>query len=67
MNKPKIVRPEVSQPAHALWFDRKKYVTINFAVQKPTGVQVDIQPDKMILWWVCVIYSADNCTRFSSD
>ncbi len=41
-----------SQPAHALWFDRKKYVTINFVVQRPKDVQVDIQPDKMILWSV---------------
>nr|XP_020461856.1 putative protein PTGES3L [Monopterus albus] len=49
MNKPKIVRPEASQPAHAVWFDRKKYVTINFMVQRPKDVQVDIQPDKMIL------------------
>uniref|UniRef100_A0A3Q2ED37 Prostaglandin E synthase 3 like n=1 Tax=Cyprinodon variegatus TaxID=28743 RepID=A0A3Q2ED37_CYPVA len=49
MNKQKIVRPEESQPAHALWFDRKKYVTINFVVQKPKDVQVDIQPEKMIL------------------
>ncbi|XP_070708517.1 alanyl-tRNA editing protein Aarsd1-like [Pempheris klunzingeri] len=49
MNKPKIVRPEESQPAHAVWFDRKKYVTINFRVQKPKAVQVDIQSDKMIL------------------
>ncbi|XP_056153062.1 putative protein PTGES3L isoform X2 [Lampris incognitus] len=38
-----------SQPARALWFDRKKYVTINFMVQRPRDVQVDIQPDKMIL------------------
>ncbi|XP_071782873.1 putative protein PTGES3L [Centroberyx gerrardi] len=49
MNKPKIVRPEESQPARALWFDRKKYVTINFMVQRPKNVQVDIQQDKMIL------------------
>ncbi|XP_029977886.1 putative protein PTGES3L [Sphaeramia orbicularis] len=49
MNKVKIVRPEESQPAHAIWFDRKKYVTVNFLVQKPKDVQVDIQPDKMIL------------------
>ncbi|XP_056153060.1 putative protein PTGES3L isoform X1 [Lampris incognitus] len=49
MNKTKIVRPEESQPARALWFDRKKYVTINFMVQRPRDVQVDIQPDKMIL------------------
>ncbi|KAA8581746.1 hypothetical protein FQN60_003327 [Etheostoma spectabile] len=49
MNKPKIVRPEESQPAHALWYDRKKYVTINFMVHKPKDVQVDIQPNKMIL------------------
>nr|XP_061807378.1 putative protein PTGES3L [Nerophis lumbriciformis] len=49
MNKPKIVRPEESQPAHAVWFDRKKYVTVNFRVQKPRDVQVDIQTDKMIL------------------
>lgn len=39
-----------SQPAHALWHDRKKYVTVNFMVQKPKDVQVDIQTDKMILW-----------------
>ncbi|KAL7372308.1 hypothetical protein ABVT39_013736 [Epinephelus coioides] len=49
MNKPKIVRPEESQPAQARWFDRKKYVTINFMVQKPKDVQVDIQTDKMVL------------------
>ncbi|KAF7204783.1 putative protein PTGES3L [Nothobranchius furzeri] len=49
MNKIKIARPEESQPANALWFDRKKYVTINFLIQKPKDVQVDIQPDKMIL------------------
>ncbi|XP_077406173.1 putative protein PTGES3L isoform X2 [Vanacampus margaritifer] len=49
MNKPKIVRPEECQPAQAVWFDRKKYVTINFKVQKPKDVQVDIQTDKMIL------------------
>lgn len=39
-----------SQPARAAWFDRKKYVTINFVVHKPKDVQVDIQTDKMILW-----------------
>ncbi|XP_049420196.1 putative protein PTGES3L [Epinephelus fuscoguttatus] len=49
MNKPKIVRPEESQPAQARWFDRKKYVTINFMVQKPKDVQVDIQTDKIVL------------------
>ncbi|KAM7371000.1 hypothetical protein PAMP_010506 [Pampus punctatissimus] len=49
MNKPKIVRPEECQPAHTLWYDRKKYVTVNFMVQKPKDVQVDIQTDKMIL------------------
>ncbi|XP_058261518.1 putative protein PTGES3L isoform X1 [Hemibagrus wyckioides] len=46
---PKIVRPENSQPAKTLWFDRKKYVTVNFLVQKATNVQVDIQDTKMIL------------------
>ncbi|KAM4624513.1 putative protein PTGES3L [Polymixia lowei] len=49
MNKPKIARPEESQPAHTLWFDRKKYVTINFMVHRPKNVQVDIQTDKIIL------------------
>ncbi|KAG7256566.1 hypothetical protein CRUP_015910 [Coryphaenoides rupestris] len=49
MNKPKIVRPEESQPARALWFDRKKYVTINFMVHKPKNVQVDFYTDKMVL------------------
>uniref|UniRef100_A0A668A3C2 Prostaglandin E synthase 3 like n=1 Tax=Myripristis murdjan TaxID=586833 RepID=A0A668A3C2_9TELE len=38
-----------SQPARALWFDRKKYVTVNITVQKPKDVQVDIQADKMVL------------------
>ncbi|XP_063748878.1 putative protein PTGES3L isoform X1 [Eleginops maclovinus] len=50
MSKSKIVRPEESQPARALWYDRKKYVTVNFMVHKPKDVQVDIQPDKMILY-----------------
>uniref|UniRef100_A0A3Q3VWK2 CS domain-containing protein n=1 Tax=Mola mola TaxID=94237 RepID=A0A3Q3VWK2_MOLML len=39
----------------ARWFDRKKYVTINFWVQRPKDVQVDIQQDKMIL-------CCKNCT-----
>lgn len=39
-----------SQPARAVWFDRKKYVTMNFFVQKPRDVQVEIQADKLILW-----------------
>ncbi|XP_051529744.1 putative protein PTGES3L [Myxocyprinus asiaticus] len=46
---PKIVRPENCQPARTLWFDRKKYVTINFVVQNPKDVQVDIQDTKIIL------------------
>ncbi|KAL4660476.1 alanyl-tRNA editing protein Aarsd1-like isoform X3 [Arapaima gigas] len=46
---PKIVRPVDCQPARALWFDRKKYVTINFMVQKSKDLQVDIQENKMIL------------------
>ncbi|KAI5627402.1 putative protein PTGES3L [Silurus asotus] len=46
---PKIVRPENCQPAKTVWFDRKKYVTVNFLVQKPTNVQVDIQETKIIL------------------
>ncbi|CAL1599116.1 unnamed protein product [Knipowitschia caucasica] len=50
MNKVIIPRPENSQPAHAFWFDRKNYVTINFAVHKPKDVKVDIQVDKMILY-----------------
>ncbi|KAM3859580.1 putative protein PTGES3L [Diretmus argenteus] len=49
MNKPKIARPEESQPAHAVWFDRKKYVTVNFKVQKPKNVRVDIQREKLVL------------------
>ncbi|XP_069012011.1 alanyl-tRNA editing protein Aarsd1-like isoform X2 [Embiotoca jacksoni] len=49
MNKPKIVRPEECQPANAVWFDRKKYVTVKFLVQRPKDVRVDIQIDKMIL------------------
>ncbi|KAK1882143.1 Prostaglandin E synthase 3 [Dissostichus eleginoides] len=50
MNKITIVRPEESQPARAVWYDRKKYVTVTFIVHKPKDVQVDIQPDKMILY-----------------
>uniref|UniRef100_A0A3B3RBL8 Prostaglandin E synthase 3 like n=1 Tax=Paramormyrops kingsleyae TaxID=1676925 RepID=A0A3B3RBL8_9TELE len=38
-----------SQPARVLWFDRKKYVTVNFIVQNCRDLQVDIQKDKMIL------------------
>ncbi|XP_051770655.1 putative protein PTGES3L isoform X2 [Ctenopharyngodon idella] len=37
------------QPARTLWYDRKKYVTINFVVQNPKDVQVDIQDTKIIL------------------
>uniref|UniRef100_A0A673FTY6 Si:ch211-131k2.3 n=1 Tax=Sinocyclocheilus rhinocerous TaxID=307959 RepID=A0A673FTY6_9TELE len=36
-----------NQPEH--WYDRKKYVTINFVVQNPKDVQVDIQDTKIIL------------------
>ncbi|XP_030631540.1 putative protein PTGES3L [Chanos chanos] len=46
---PNIVRPDDCIPAKTLWFDRKKYVTVNFLVQKPRDVQVDIQENKMIL------------------
>ncbi|KAG7492366.1 hypothetical protein MATL_G00013440 [Megalops atlanticus] len=46
---PKITRPDDCQPAKALWFDRKKYVTINFMVQNSKDLQVDIQDDKMVL------------------
>ncbi|CAM4707138.1 hypothetical protein PO909_013194 [Leuciscus waleckii] len=46
---PKIVRPEDCQPARTLWYDRKKYITINFAIQNPKDVQVDIQDTKIIL------------------
>ncbi|TSK14537.1 Prostaglandin E synthase 3 [Bagarius yarrelli] len=46
---PKIVRPDNCQPAKALWFDRKKYLTINFLVQKPKNVQVDVTDTKIIL------------------
>uniref|UniRef100_A0A9J8BS10 Prostaglandin E synthase 3 like n=1 Tax=Cyprinus carpio carpio TaxID=630221 RepID=A0A9J8BS10_CYPCA len=38
-----------NQPARTLWYDRKKYVTINFVVQNPKDVQVDIQDTKVIL------------------
>ncbi|KAI7797243.1 putative protein PTGES3L, partial [Triplophysa rosa] len=46
---PKIVRPENCQPARTLWYDRKKYVTINFQVQNPKDVQVDVQDTKIIM------------------
>ncbi|XP_016407460.1 putative protein PTGES3L [Sinocyclocheilus rhinocerous] len=46
---PKIVRPENCHPAKTLWYDRKNYVTINFVVQNPKDVQVDVQDTKIIL------------------
>ncbi|KAK7123056.1 hypothetical protein R3I94_019990 [Phoxinus phoxinus] len=46
---PKIVRPENCQPARTLWYDRKKYITINFVVQNPKDVLVDIQDTKIIM------------------
>ncbi|TRZ03647.1 hypothetical protein DNTS_016305 [Danionella cerebrum] len=46
---PKIVRPENCQPAKTLWYDRKKYLTINFLVQNPRDVLVDVQDTKIIL------------------
>uniref|UniRef100_A0A3B1JXN4 Prostaglandin E synthase 3 like n=1 Tax=Astyanax mexicanus TaxID=7994 RepID=A0A3B1JXN4_ASTMX len=46
---PKIVRPDDCQPAKTIWYDRKKYITINFLIQKPKNVQVDIQDTKIIL------------------
>ncbi|KAA0725576.1 putative protein PTGES3L [Triplophysa tibetana] len=46
---PKIVRPENCQPARTLWYDRKKYVTINFQVQNPKDVKVDVQDTKIIM------------------
>uniref|UniRef100_A0A672Q0V2 CS domain-containing protein n=2 Tax=Sinocyclocheilus grahami TaxID=75366 RepID=A0A672Q0V2_SINGR len=46
---PKIVRPENCQAAKTLWYDRKNYVTINFVVQNPKDVQVDVQDTKIIL------------------
>ncbi|KAG1954642.1 putative protein PTGES3L [Pimephales promelas] len=46
---PKIVRPENCQPARTLWYDRKKYITINFSVQNPKDVQVDIQDTKITM------------------
>jgi len=45
-----IPRPDDGQPAHCVWFDRKKYVTINFLMQAPRDVKVDIQNDKLILY-----------------
>ncbi|KAM6951245.1 putative protein PTGES3L [Aplochiton taeniatus] len=49
MNKRTIVRPDESQAAQTLWFDRKKYVTVNIIVHRPKDVQVEIQDDYMIL------------------
>ncbi|XP_051774889.1 putative protein PTGES3L [Erpetoichthys calabaricus] len=45
---PRIVRPENSHPAKALWFDRSKFVFVNFMVEDSKDVQVDIQEDKLI-------------------
>ncbi|MBN3323535.1 AASD1 protein, partial [Atractosteus spatula] len=38
----------LSQPARAIWFDRAKYLFINFLVEDSKDVQVDIQENKMI-------------------
>ncbi|KAK6470279.1 putative protein PTGES3L isoform X2 [Huso huso] len=45
---PKITRLEDSQPARALWFDRPKFVYVNFIVEDSKDVQVDIQETKLI-------------------
>lgn len=59
-----VLMSPYSQPARALWFDRKKYVTINFMVHKPKDVRVEFYTDKMILWWghaASVIFSFFKC------
>ncbi|XP_062330422.1 putative protein PTGES3L [Osmerus eperlanus] len=69
----KIVRPDDCQPANALWYDRKKYVTINFMVQKPRDVQVEFLNNKMVLCCKSEdetiyneIYFYDEVLRFDS-
>ncbi|KAJ7987713.1 hypothetical protein DPEC_G00329350 [Dallia pectoralis] len=44
-----IPRPEESQPAPTRWYDRKKYLNINFQVQNPKDVQIDIQETFIVL------------------
>ncbi|KAJ8414453.1 hypothetical protein AAFF_G00053230 [Aldrovandia affinis] len=70
----KITRPDDCQPARTLWFDRKKYVTVNFMVQNSKDLIVDIQEDKMILSCKSVddiniyneIYFYDRVLKFDS-
>ncbi|XP_064780156.1 putative protein PTGES3L isoform X2 [Oncorhynchus masou masou] len=44
-----LPRPEECQGAQTLWYDKKKYVAINFMVQNPKDVEVDIQDTYIVL------------------
>lgn len=44
-----IVRPEDGIPARCVWFDRRKYVTVNFMIQQPRDLQCEITDDKVVL------------------
>ncbi|KAG2460811.1 AASD1 protein, partial [Polypterus senegalus] len=43
-----VGRSGCSRPAKALWFDRSKFVFLNFMVEDSKDVRVDIQEDKLI-------------------
>ncbi|XP_012672800.2 putative protein PTGES3L [Clupea harengus] len=46
---PQIKRPADGIPARCTWFDRKKYVTVNFNIQHPRELQCEITEDKVVL------------------
>ncbi|XP_062383015.1 putative protein PTGES3L [Sardina pilchardus] len=46
---PKIQRPVDGIPAKCVWFDRKKYVIVNFSIQQPRDLQCEITDDYVIL------------------
>uniref|UniRef100_A0A673X1P7 Prostaglandin E synthase 3 like n=1 Tax=Salmo trutta TaxID=8032 RepID=A0A673X1P7_SALTR len=70
-----LPRPEDCQGAQALWYDRKKYVIINFVVQNPKDVEVDIQDTFIVLSCKDVgdnsiynhIYFYDKVIKFDSQ
>lgn len=45
----KIVRPDDGIPARCVWYDRKKYVTVNFSIQQPRDLRCEITDDKVVL------------------
>uniref|UniRef100_A0A4W5QAH8 Prostaglandin E synthase 3 like n=1 Tax=Hucho hucho TaxID=62062 RepID=A0A4W5QAH8_9TELE len=70
-----LPRPEECQGAQTLWYDKKKYVAINFMVQNPKDVEVDIQDTYIVLSCKDVddnnmynhIYFYDKVMKFDSQ